>query len=69
MTYDGNNETFEWDAANRLSAINYQDSGNRTEFAHDGLGRRMRITEKGPQLHGVHDGAGQSAGGRLYAEL
>jgi hypothetical protein len=53
MTYDGNNETFEWDAANRLSAINYQDSGNRTEFAHDGLGRRMRITEKGPGVTAI----------------
>jgi len=45
MTYDGNNQTFEWDAANRLVAINYIDSGNRTEFAYDGLGRRVKITE------------------------
>jgi RHS repeat-associated protein len=45
MTYDGSNETFEWDAANRLLAINYLDSGNRTEFAYDGLGRRVKITE------------------------
>ena len=39
MIYDGNNQTFEWDEANRLVAINYLDSGNRTEFAYDGLGR------------------------------
>ncbi|MGH8094998.1 MAG: RHS repeat-associated core domain-containing protein [Chthoniobacterales bacterium] len=45
MTYDGNNETFEWDAANRLSAVNYLGSGSRTEFAYDGLGRRVKITE------------------------
>src|SRR5262249_25445820 len=25
MTYDGNNQTFEWDLANRLAAINYLD--------------------------------------------
>jgi RHS repeat-associated protein len=47
MTYDGDKQTFEWDAANRLIAINYIDSGNRTEFAYDGLGRRVRITEYG----------------------
>ncbi len=48
MTYDGANETYDWDAANRLVAIDYSDTGNRTEFAYDGLGRRVRITEKGP---------------------
>jgi RHS repeat-associated protein len=47
MTYDGNNQTFEWDAANRLIAINYIDSSNRTEFAYDGLGRRVKIIEYG----------------------
>lgn len=36
--------TYEWDAANRLTAIN---SGtNRSEFTYDGLGRRVRIVEK-----------------------
>ena len=47
MAYDGKNQTFEWDAANRLVAINYIDSGNRTEFAYDGLGRRVKISEYG----------------------
>lgn len=45
MTYDGGNQTYEWDAANRLIAINYLDSGNRTAFAYDGLGRRVKIAE------------------------
>lgn len=45
MTSDGGNRTFEWDAANRLVAINYMDNGNRTEFAYDGLGRRVKILE------------------------
>ena len=48
MKYDGTNQSFEWDAANRLVAINYSNSGNRTEFGYDGLGRRVRITEYGP---------------------
>ena len=43
MTYDGINQTYEWDAANRLIAINYLDTGNRTEFAYDGLGRMRAI--------------------------
>lgn len=50
MTSDGAGKTFEWDAANRLSAINYIVSGNRTEFAYDGLGRRVKITEYGPGM-------------------
>jgi YD repeat-containing protein len=45
MTYDGGNRTFEWDAADRLVAINYADNGNRTEFAYDGMGRRVKIIE------------------------
>jgi RHS repeat-associated protein len=53
MTYDGANQTFEWDGANRLIAINYIDSGNRTEFAYDGLGRRVRITEYGPAVTAI----------------
>lgn len=48
ITYDGAHLTFEWDAANRLSGINHTDSGQRTEFAYDGLGRRVKITEYGP---------------------
>ena len=35
--------TYEWDAANRLVAINYPGTNNRTEFAYDGLSRRVRI--------------------------
>jgi RHS repeat-associated protein len=45
MTDDGGNRTFEWDAANRLVAINYKHAGNRTEFVYDGLGRRVKILE------------------------
>jgi RHS repeat-associated protein len=38
--------TFEWDAENRLTAIN---AGNhRSELAYDGLGRRVQIVEKVP---------------------
>jgi len=48
MTYDGTHLTFEWDAANRLTAIAHTDSGQRTEFAYDGLSRRVKITEYGP---------------------
>jgi RHS repeat-associated protein len=46
MTDDGGNHTFEWDAANRLVAINYS-GGDRTEFAYDGLSRRVQILESG----------------------
>jgi YD repeat-containing protein len=35
----------QWDAANRLVAINYIGNGNRTEFAYDGMGRRVKIIE------------------------
>ena len=51
LTYDANGNltsdgtrTFEWDAENRMVAIN---SGtNRSEFTFDGLDRRVRIVEK-----------------------
>src|SRR5260221_866395 len=36
--------TYEWDAADRLIAINI--GANRSEFTYDGLGRRVRIVEK-----------------------
>jgi RHS repeat-associated protein len=39
-------KTFEWDAANRLIAINYTNTTNRTEFTYDGLSRRVKILEK-----------------------
>lgn len=42
---DATQQTYEWDAANRLTAINYTVSGARTEFTYDGLGHRIRITE------------------------
>jgi len=38
------NVRYEWDAENRLTAINL--GMNRSEFAYDGLGRRIRIVEK-----------------------
>jgi RHS repeat-associated protein len=51
LQYDANgNETsdgvrtFEWDAANRLVAINM--GTHRSEFGYDGLGRRVQIIEK-----------------------
>jgi RHS repeat-associated protein len=46
ITSDGGTRTFEWDAANRLVAINYASTGDRTEITYDGLGRRVRIVEK-----------------------
>ncbi len=52
LTYDpdGNllndgTQTYEWDAANRLTAVN--EAGNlRSEFTYDGLSRRVKIIEK-----------------------
>ncbi len=54
-TYDNNgnliadpSRTYEWDAADRLVAINYPAVPSmRTEFTYDGLGRRVKIVEKG----------------------
>ena len=43
---DDGTKTYEWDAANRLVAINYTGTTNRTEFTYDGLSRRVRIVEK-----------------------
>lgn len=42
----GGGNTFEWDAANRLVAINYTGNDNRTEFTYDGLSHREKIVEK-----------------------
>ena len=39
--------TYEWDAANRLTAINYVGISARTEFSYDGVARRVKIVEKG----------------------
>ena len=40
------NQNYEWDAENRLAAINYPDRGQRTEFTYDGLNHWVRIVEK-----------------------
>jgi RHS repeat-associated protein len=45
MTSDGV-RSFEWDAANRLTAIVHAGNAGRTEFAYDGLSRRVQLTEK-----------------------
>ncbi len=47
--------TYEWDAENRLTAINI--GSHRSEFAYDGLGRRALVTEKdsGTVTSSVHD--------------
>jgi RHS repeat-associated protein len=53
LTYDLNgnllsdgSRTFEWDAENRLVAVNSLATGHRSEFSYDGLGRRVEIVEK-----------------------
>ena len=46
LTGDGGVRSFEWDAANRLVAINYTGSSKRTEFSYDGLNRRVRTIER-----------------------
>jgi RHS repeat-associated protein len=60
MTDDGGNRTFEWDAANRLVAINYKNAGSRTEFVYDGLSRRVKIFEyDGSTASTVEPGGGK----------
>lgn len=42
-------DTYEWDAADRLVAVNHRTGtapGTRSEFTYDGLGRRVRIVER-----------------------
>jgi RHS repeat-associated protein len=46
LTNDGLTRTFEWDAANRLVAINYTGTARRSEFTYDGLSRCVKIIEK-----------------------
>jgi RHS repeat-associated protein len=46
MTDDGQGKTFEWDAANRVVAVNYVGTTKRSEFTYDGLCRRVKIVEK-----------------------
>jgi len=43
---DGAGRTFEWDAVNRLTAINYATAGQRSEFIYNGFGQRVGIVEK-----------------------
>jgi YD repeat-containing protein len=40
------NYTFQWDAENRLVAINYPTTNQQTLFTYDGLGRRVKTVEK-----------------------
>ncbi len=47
MTAGLGNQTYEWDAANHLVAINYLGDGKRSEFAYDGANRRTAIVERG----------------------
>ena len=46
LTNDGSSRVFEWDGANRLAAINYTGTNNRTEFSYDGLSRMVKIVER-----------------------
>ncbi len=45
ITNDGNGISYEYDAANRTTAIN-RGTTNRTEFTYNGLGQRVQIVEK-----------------------
>jgi len=45
LTGDGE-KTYEWDAVNRLVAINYAVTNKRTELAYNGLSQRVKIVEK-----------------------
>ena len=60
LTDDAAGKTYEWDAANRMVAINYTSTGNRTEFAYDGLGRRVKITEYGSGVTATIQPSGSS---------
>ena len=46
LTSDGGTRTFEWDGANRLVAVNYTGTNQRSEFSYDGLYRCVKIVEK-----------------------
>ena len=43
---DGSTRTFEWNGANRLVAVNYTGTNNRSEFTYDGLSHCVKIVEK-----------------------
>jgi RHS repeat-associated protein len=75
-----NQTTYEWDAEERLAAINR--GTLRSEFSYDGMGRRVRIVEKtngvavadnfflwcGTELCERRDSSGSVVQDRLYAE-
>jgi len=49
MTQDDIGRTYEWDAMNRLIAINFPAVNgvvHRSEFTYNGIGQRVRVTEK-----------------------
>jgi RHS repeat-associated protein len=73
-------QTYEWDAEDRLAAINYTGTNERTEFEYDGLGRRLGLREKqnatvtdyrrfawlGLKLSEERDPAGSTVGKRYF---
>jgi RHS repeat-associated protein len=81
LTSDGE-KTYEWDAASRLIAINYNGTTNRSEFNYDGLSRRVQIVEKvntaivsekrfvwnGFSIAEERDGGGGTINKRFFAE-
>jgi len=46
LTSNGGTRTFEWDGANRLVAVNYTATTQRSEFSYDGLNRCVKLVEK-----------------------
>jgi len=46
LASDGGARTFELDAANRLAAVNYTGTAQRSEFTYDGLNRCVKLVEK-----------------------
>jgi RHS repeat-associated protein len=74
------NVTYQWDAENRLVAINQ--GTNTSEFSYDGLGRRLRIVEKtngvvqsdnyylwcGTQICELRDASGATVLRRLFPQ-
>ncbi|HZM01521.1 MAG TPA: RHS repeat-associated core domain-containing protein [Candidatus Saccharimonadales bacterium] len=75
-----NSATYEWDAENRLTAINQ--GTNRSAFSYDGLGRRVEIVEKtngvvqsanyylwcGAQICEMRDASGATTLRRLFPQ-
>ncbi len=60
-----NGNTYQWDALNRLTAIVYNSgphAGTHTDFAYDGLSRRISITERA----GTTPGTGTASSALLY---